>query len=94
VSRKLAVTWRDESYGALCGVAAAFRLYETVDLDDPTVAMIHVIACRAGFAFHQGRCSWIAYDLRAAHTFVDGLRTFGLEAQHEGRWSELPQVAA
>jgi hypothetical protein len=54
------LSWRDENYGSVCAVAA-FRNYAgTLDWSDRTHQRFRGCLKRAGFAFHDGRCSYIA----------------------------------
>lgn len=54
------LSWRDENYGAVCAVAA-FRNYAgSLDWSDRTHQRFRGCLKRAGFAFHVGRCSYIA----------------------------------
>lgn len=57
---KIAIQWRDENYGSVRAVAA-FRLY--CDTSDwPQRAHQYFRGCikRAGLAFHDHRCSYVA----------------------------------
>src|SRR3546814_7674920 len=54
------LSWRDENYGSVCAVAA-FRNYAgTLDWSDRIHQRFRGCLKRAGFAFHWGRCSYIA----------------------------------
>src|SRR3546814_19500209 len=54
------LSWRDENYGSVCAVAA-FRNYAgTLDWSDRTHQRFRGCLKRAGFAFHAGRCLYIA----------------------------------
>ncbi|GAA3256971.1 MULTISPECIES: hypothetical protein [Sphingomonas] len=54
------LSWRDENYGSVCAVAA-FRNYAgTLDWSHRTHQRFRGCLKRAGFAFHWGRCSYIA----------------------------------
>lgn len=57
---KISIQWRDENYGSVPAVAA-FRLYcSTEDWSHKTHQRFRGSIKRAGFAFHHGRCSYIA----------------------------------
>lgn len=57
---KIELSWRDENYGSVCA-AAAFRNYAgTFDWSERTHQRFRGCLKRAGFAFHHGRCSYIA----------------------------------
>ena len=53
----IVITWRDESYGSLCGVTSGFRLYETVMLTETAAKNLSAKARASGYEWHQGRCS-------------------------------------
>lgn len=57
---QIAICWRDENNGSVAAVAA-FRLYCEPSRWPQRVKQ-HFRGCvkRAGFAFHDGRCSYIA----------------------------------
>ena len=60
------LSWRDENYGAVCAVAA-FRNYAgSLDWSDRTQQRFRGCLKRAGFAFHDGRCSYIREDRQRA----------------------------
>lgn len=92
MSHELTVTWRDESYGSRSSARCAFRLYDTSDLTDGAMRRIRAKVRKAGFHWDDGRCSWIAYRLAAAHHLVEGLQALGYEVVHAGRWAELPPL--
>ena len=54
------LSWRDENYGAGCAVAAFRKYAGTLDWSDRTHQRFRGCLKRAGFAFHWGRCSYIA----------------------------------
>lgn len=57
---KIELSWRDENYGSVCAVAA-FRNYAgSLDWSDRTHQRFRGCLKRAGFALHDGRCSYIA----------------------------------
>ncbi len=57
---QISLAWRDENHGSVCAVAA-FRVYSaTVDWSQRTHAKFRACVRRAGFAFHDGRCAYIA----------------------------------
>ena len=59
-SPEIELRWRDENYGSVCAVAA-FRNYAgTVDWSERTHQRFRGCLKRAGFAFHQRRCAYIA----------------------------------
>ena len=59
-SPEIELRWRDENYGSVYAVAA-FRNYAgTVDWSERTHQRFRVCLKRAGFAFHQRRCAYIA----------------------------------
>lgn len=57
---EITLDWRDENYGSIYAVAA-FRNYAgTLDWSDRTHQRFRGCLKRAGFEFHDGRCSYIA----------------------------------
>lgn len=57
---KIELSWRDENYGSVYAVAA-FRNYAgTLDWSERTHQRFRGCLKRAGFEFHDGRCSYIA----------------------------------
>lgn len=57
---EIALNWRNEYYGSVYAVAA-FRNYNgTLDWSDRQHQRFRGCLKRAGFVFHQGRCSYIA----------------------------------
>lgn len=57
---QIELRWRDEHYGSVHAVAA-FRNYAgTLDSCEHTHQRFRGCLKRAGFAFHRGRCSYIA----------------------------------
>lgn len=57
---EIELNWRDENYGSVYAVAA-FRNYAgTFDWSERSHQRFRGCLKRAGFAFHQGRCSYIA----------------------------------
>jgi hypothetical protein len=93
MSRTVIITWRDESYGSLCGVRCAFRLYDLADFSDSALRRIRGKAHKAGFKWNPDRCSWTSYKLAAAHHLVEGLQALGYAVEHAGRWTELPPLS-
>jgi len=86
VTTTLIVTWRSEDYGRFDGARSAFRLYDTVDLDDAAVAQIHAAATKAGYFWEPGRCAWIARADSARGRFIAGLEALGYAVEHAGSW--------
>lgn len=86
IAPTLTVTWRSENYGRFDGARSAFRLYDTVDLDDTAVAQIHAAATKAGYFWEPGRCAWIAWADSARERFIAGLQTLGYAVEHAGSW--------
>lgn len=59
-SPEIDLRWRDENYGSVYAVAA-FRNYAgSSDWSERTLQQFRGCLKRAGFAFHQRRCSYIA----------------------------------
>lgn len=59
-SLQISLVWRDENHGSVHAIAA-FRVYlATVDWSQRTHAKFRACVRRAGFAFHDGRCAYIA----------------------------------
>lgn len=57
---EIQLRWRDENYGSVRAVAA-FRNYAgTADWSDEARQRFRACLQRAGFAYHEGRCSYIA----------------------------------
>ena len=57
---KIELSWRDENYGSVYAVAA-FRNYAgTLDWSERTHQRFRGCLKRAGFEFHDSRCSYIA----------------------------------
>jgi len=57
---KIELSWRDENYGSVYAVAA-FRNYAgSLDWSERTHQRFRGCLKRAGFEFHDGRCSYIA----------------------------------
>lgn len=82
----LTVTWRGENYGRYDGAHSAFRLYDTVDLDDRAVARIAAAATEAGYAWVASRAAWIAWAADARERFIVGLEALGYAVGHAGCW--------
>jgi hypothetical protein len=82
----MTVTWRNENYGRYDDARSAFRLYDTVDLDDRQVAEIHAAATKAGYFWEHGRCAWIAWADDARERFIVGLEGLGYAVEHAGSW--------
>lgn len=56
----ISLQWRDENNGSVCAVAA-FRIYcDTSHWTQRTHQRFRGCLRRAGFDFHDGRCSYIA----------------------------------
>lgn len=59
-SPQISLDWREENYGSIAAVAA-FRNYAgTQGWSDHALKRFHACIKRTGFAFHDGRCSYIA----------------------------------
>lgn len=86
ITPTLIVTWRSENYGRFDGARSAFRLYDTVDLDDAAVAGISFAAIEAGYFWDDGRCAWIAWADSARGRFIAGLHALGYAIEHAGSW--------
>ncbi len=84
----ITITWRDEDYGALSGATAAFRLYGTVALSDTAAGRLASKARKAGFQWHQGRCSWISYDRGGPERLIAGFKALGFAVRSAGCRSE------
>lgn len=82
----LVVTWRSENYGRFDGAKSAFRLYDTVDLDDAAVARIAVTATEAGYVWVASRAAWIAWAADGRTRFIAGLEALGYAVEHAGSW--------
>ena len=78
------ITWRDESYGSLCGVTSGFRLYDTATLSETAAKSLSAKARASGYEWHQGRCSWIAYDTSAPERFIAALKGLGYAVRSAG----------
>src|SRR3546814_13597219 len=76
------LSWRDEHYGSVCAVAAFSNYAGTLDWSDRTHPRFRGCLKRAGFAFHWGRCSYLATSgPRAArqHSLFDELARAGFQ---------------
>ena len=56
----IGLDWRDENYGSVCAVTAFRTSSDTIDWSDRIRARFRACIKRAGFAFHDGRCAYIA----------------------------------
>lgn len=85
VTPQIELRWRDENYGSVYAVAA-FRNYAgTVDWSERTLRRFRGCLKRAGFEFHQGRCSYIARKGDRAErkrALCDELAAAGFEIIH------------
>lgn len=56
----IGLDWRDENYGPVHAVTAFHTSSDTIDWSDRIRARFRACVKRAGFAFHDGRCAYIA----------------------------------
>lgn len=88
--KTVTITWRNEAYGQLSGIASAFRLYDCGDFSDAAVKRIHGKARKAGYVWSDSRCAWTSYDRTAAAKFAAALQDLGYQVKHAGASDRTP----